>query len=215
MFPALAKSASLPGCGKNEMSGGLPPSTCVLMFASQSASPVYSTLRLTVSAHALSVSLIEAIDGSSRSGPVSVTVAPPKSCSPPPEASPSPVVPSVAVVSELLEPLSSSLPQAAATSDRVIGTAASLSQRLFIGSSPSDWWLPRCYGDVNAYRWDGSASRPEHENLTVVTDSTRGRWSRGARVRSVTSPVRDRPSLRSSRRSVTGRPRRPGRGRPV
>jgi hypothetical protein len=107
MFPALAKSASLPGCGKNEMSGGLPPSTCVLMFASQSASPVYSTLRLTVSAHALSVSLIEAIDGSSRSGPVSVTVAPPKSCSPPPEASPSPVVPSVAVVSELLEPLSS------------------------------------------------------------------------------------------------------------
>ena len=38
--PSRAKSASLPGWGKIEMSGGLPAASCTLISASQSAEPV-------------------------------------------------------------------------------------------------------------------------------------------------------------------------------
>ncbi len=106
-----------------------------------------------------------AIDGSSRSGPVSVTVAPPKSSVPPSAA-----VPSVGVESALLESLSSSLPQAAATSDKAIGTAASLSQRLFMWVLPLWWMLPNDFGNVNAYRRDGSTSRTNVLFLSEILD---------------------------------------------
>src|SRR6056297_2893394 len=161
MKPSRAKSASLPGWGKNEMSGGLPPSTWVLMLASQSASPVYSMLMPTVSPHAPSVSLMDAMDGSSRSGPVMVTVAPPKSsvASPSPSPSPSPSAGASVVSESLPVPSSSSSPQAAATSDKATGTAASLSQRFFMGPPPLMFVLPKGVGNVNAYISVGSASR--------------------------------------------------------
>src|SRR6056297_277102 len=163
--PLRAKSASLPGWGKNEMSGGLPPSTWVLMFASQSASPVYSMSRLTVSPHAWSVSLMDAIDGSSRSGPVSVTLSPPKSSSPLGASVSSPP-------DSLPESLSSSLPQDAATSDRAIGTAASLYQRLFMWVLPLIVeFSPNGFDTVNAYR-PGRQRQGQTSRSSVATHPT-------------------------------------------
>ena len=193
MKPSRAKSASLPGCGKNEMSGGLPPSTWVLMLASQSASPVYSMLMPTVSPHAPRVSLMEAIDGSSRSGPVRVTVAPPKSSGVPasPSPSPSPSAGASVVSESLSEPSSSSLPQAAATSDKATGTAASFSQRFLIGSSPCDGCVAETYRQCKRFHTDGVSVKTSVKFVLLQTRPRPvGRWWNAPPVRPATARSR-------------------------
>ena len=158
--PARANSASLPGCGKIEMSGGLPPATCTLMFASQLASPRYTTSTPLSAPQAPRTSWIEPASDSSRSGPVMMIASSDVSGSSPPsgtvagaavspvssvispdgwsvtssESSPAPPVASSAVSAGGSAVSSSLSPQAAAINEMASTGASTLIRREIIDS---------------------------------------------------------------------------------